>query len=222
MRQLEHAPETVEFATVQAQFAHPAQGRVLPQQPHYHRFAVQHRNHRHANIHLVVFQPDFDAAILRQTLFRDVEVAENFYAGNNGRLKPLHLRGHWHFLQHAVDAIANAQFILERFEMDVRSAKLNGVPQHLVDEPDDRCVFGRAVQIRVFLVFINDLKGRFLIQRVDGVRADAEPLLHFALNGLGGSKDGLEPQARHGFERVQPLGREEPARRNFDGAVCSS
>ena len=106
--------------------------------------------------------------------------------------------------------------------MNVRCTKLDGVFQHLVDEPDDRRVFGRAVQIRVFLVFINDLKWGFLVQRVDGVRADAEPLLHFALNGLGGSKDGLEPQARHGFERVQPLGREEPARRNFDGAVCSS
>ena len=115
MRQLEHAPETLEFATVQAQFAHPAQCRVLPQQTHHDRFAVKHRYHRHANVHLVVFEPDSDAAVLRQTLLRDVEMAQNFYAGNDGRLKPLHLRWHGHLLQHAVDAIANAQFILEWF-----------------------------------------------------------------------------------------------------------
>ena len=106
--------------------------------------------------------------------------------------------------------------------MNVRGAQLNGVLQHLVDEPYDRRVFGGAVQIRVFLVFVNDLKRRFFVQRVDRVRADAESFLHLAFDGLGGSENGLEPEARHGFERVQPLGCEEAAGRDFDSAVGPS
>ena len=106
--------------------------------------------------------------------------------------------------------------------MNVRGAQLNGVLQHLVDEPYDRRVFGGAVQIRVFLVFVNDLKRRFFVQRVDRVRADAESFLHLAFDGLGGSENGLEPEARHGFERIQPLGREEAAGRDFDSAVGPS
>src|SRR5947207_10102843 len=222
VRQLEHAPETIQFACVQTQFAHSAQGRVLPQQTHHDRFTVQHRDYGHANVHFVVLQPDFDAPILRQPLFRDVEMAQYFYAGNNGGLKPFHLGGHRNFLQHAVNAITNAQFILERLQMNVRGAQLNGVLQHLVDEPYDRRVFGGAVQIRVFLVFVNDLKRRFFVQRVDRVRADAESFLHLAFDGLGGSENGLEPEARHGFERVQPLGREEAAGRDFGSAISPS
>ena len=71
------------------------------------------------------------------------------------------------------------------------------------------------------MAFVHDLKRRFFIQRVDRVGADAEPFFHLPLDGFGGGEDGLEPQARHCFEGVQPLGREEPAGGNFHGAVGS-
>src|SRR5258708_24847767 len=43
---------------------------------------------------------------------------------SNRRLEPLDLRRHRHVLQHAVNAIANPELVLERFEMDVRCAQL--------------------------------------------------------------------------------------------------
>src|SRR5216683_1543762 len=80
--------------------------------------------------------------------------------------------------------------------MDIRGAKLDRITQYLVHEPDDRSVFGGAVQVGVLvLVFVNDLKGGLLAERIDGVGTDAEAFLHFPLNRLARSQHGLEPQA---------------------------
>ena len=40
-------------------------------------------------------------------------------------------------------------------------------------------------------VFVQDLERGVLVERADGVRADAEMLFHFALNGLAGASTGL-------------------------------
>ena len=198
----------------------PRKRRVLPQQTHHDRLAVQHRNDRDADVHLGVVDADLDAAVLRQALLGDVQVAENLDARNDGRLKALDLRRHRHVLQHAVNAVADAEFVLERFEVNVRGAQLDGVAQHLVDEADDRGVFRRAVEVGVLVaVLVHDLERRLLVQRVDGVRADAEALLHLALDGFAGREHGLEAQARHRLERVQPLGREQPAGGDLDVPV---
>jgi hypothetical protein len=70
---------------------------------------------------------DLDAAVLRQAFLGDVQVAENLDARNDGRLEALDLRRHRHFLQHAVDAVADAELVLERFEVNVRGAQFDGV-----------------------------------------------------------------------------------------------
>jgi len=192
----------------------------LPQQAHDDRFAVEHRDDRHANIHFAVSNPNFDAAILRQPFLRDVEVAENFDTRNDGRLKPFDLRRHRDFLQHAVNPVTNPQLVLKRFEMNIRGAQINGVAQHLIDEANDRSVFGRGVEVGVFGVLIlDDLKRRLLAQRVDGVRAHAQSLFHFPLDRFRGREDGLEAQPRHRFESVKPVSREEAAGRYFDASV---
>ena len=124
-------------------------------------------------------------------------MAQDFHPGDDGRLEPLDLRGHGHFLEHSVNAVADAQFVFERLEVDVRRAQFNGVAQHLVDEADDGGILGGAVQVRVLiLAVIDDLERRFFVQGVDGVGPDAEPLLHLPLDSLAGSEDGLELQAR--------------------------
>ena len=67
----------------------------------------QHREHaaegfssKYGVTRLVWYEghPTMDSAILRETFLRDVQVTQNLDARNNGRLKPLHLRGHRHFL----------------------------------------------------------------------------------------------------------------------------
>jgi hypothetical protein len=106
--------------------------------------------------------------------------------------KRFQLRGHGNFLQFAVNAVADAKFVLERFEVDVRGAQLNRVLQNLVDEADDgRLVFGGFIEVGVLGVFINDLEAFFLVERADGVRADAETLFDFALDASLVARTGL-------------------------------
>src|SRR5437899_11783571 len=104
--------------------------------------------------------------------------------------------------------------------MDVRGAKLDRIAQNLVHEPDDRSVFGSAVQVGVLvLVFVNDLKGGLLPERIDSVSADAEAILHFRLNRLARSQHGTEAKATNGLVLVQPLSREEAAGGHVNAAV---
>ncbi len=154
--------EMFQLALVHADFAKAAQRGILPQQTHHDRLAVQHRNHGNADVHLGLLDAHLDAAVLRQAFFRDVEMAQNLDARNDGRLKLFQLRRHGHFLQLAVNAVADAEFVLERFEMDVGGAQLDGVLQNLVDEADDgRLVLRAFIEIGVLGIFIDDLDALF-------------------------------------------------------------
>ncbi len=222
VRQLQHAPEAAQFTLGHAQLAHPAQGCVLPQQPQHQRLAMQHRNHRNPDVHLHLLDPDLDAPILRQPLFSNVQVAENLDPGNNRRLEPLDLRRHRHVLQHAVNPVANAELLLERLQMDVRSPQLDRIPQHLVDEADDGRLLRGGVQVGVLLVaLIHHHEGRFLVQRAQRIRAHPQPLFHFPLDGFTGGQHRLERQPGQGLERIQPLRCEQAAGGHFHGAIAA-
>ena len=72
-------------------------------------------------------------------------------------------------VQHAVDAVADGDAVLEGFDMDVRRCRAHGLGDHAVDQPDDRCV-GRAVQQVLGLGDLVDQLGQaFAIRRI-GVR----------------------------------------------------
>src|SRR6185503_1101951 len=73
MGQAEDVAERLEFPRVHPQFAHATQGRALSQQAHHHRLTVEHRYHGYTNVHFVAFQPNLDAAVLRQAFLRDIE-----------------------------------------------------------------------------------------------------------------------------------------------------
>ena len=162
---------------------------------------------------------DFDAAILRHALLGDVQVGKDFDARDNGGLKALERRRHGDFLQVAVNAVADAELVLEGFEVHVRRAQLDGVAQHLVHEADDARVLGGAVEVIVRDAFLHDFEAGLFVERADGVRADAEMLLHLALDGLAGREDRREREARHGLERVEALRGEEAAGGDFHHAV---
>jgi len=168
---------------------------------------MEHGNDGNADVHFAIIDADLDTTVLRQPLFGDVQMAENLDAGNDGGLKPLELGRDRDFLEHAIDPVANAKLMFEGFEMDIRRPQFDGVAQHLVDEADDGRIFRRGVQIGVFLgaILADDLQRRFFFQRADGIGADAETFLHFPLDRLARGQDGLEFQARHGLEGVQPL-----------------
>src|ERR1700683_2119255 len=116
-------------------------------------------------------------------------MAQNLDARKDGRLKAFDLSRHGNFLQNAVNPVTDSQFVLERLQMDVRSAQLDGVGQNLIDKLDDGSVLGGIVQICIFDAgFIHDLQRGDVVERVDCVGSDAEPPLDFAADCFVGSK----------------------------------
>ena len=161
-----------------------------------------------------------DGAVLGQAFFRDVEMAQNLDARNDGGLKALDLRRHGDFLQHAVNAVTDAEFLLERFEMNVRSAQLDGVGKDLVDEFDDGSVLGGGLQVGIFIAaLVHDQQRCVFVQCVNGIGPDAQPGLHFAADGFGRGQDGLDFQAGQGLEGVQALRGEKAAGGDLNDAV---
>ncbi len=63
-----------------AQMLHPQQHRAAVQQSQHHGLAVEHRDHRHAHVHLARGDLELDPAVLRQTFFGDVQVREDLQA----------------------------------------------------------------------------------------------------------------------------------------------
>lgn len=184
---------------------------------------MEHGNNGHANIDLGGVHADFDAAVLGDTFFGDVEVTEDFDAGNDGGLKAFDLGGDGNFLEDTVDAIADAEFVFEGFEVDIGGAEFDGVAEDLVDEADDGGVGGGGIEVGIIGdIVIDHLEGRGFVEGVDGIGADAEVFFDFPLDGFGGGEDGLESKAGEGFEGIQRLGGEEAGGGDIDGAVGPS
>ena len=184
---------------------------------------MQHGDDRDADVDLGVVEPDFDAAVLGQALFGDVEMTEDFDAGNDGWLEPLELRRHGHLLQFTVNPVADSELVLEGFQMHIGGAQFDGVFEDLVDEPDDGClVFGGVIQIGVLGVLVHHLEALFLVEGADGVGAYAEAFFDFALDGFRGCEHRLQVQTGECFESVQSVGGEEPAGGHLHGAVVAT
>ena len=211
-----------QLALVHANVFEAAQRGILAQQTHHDRFAVQHRNHRNANVYFGIINADFDATVLRQSFLRDVEMAQNFYAGNDGRLKLFYLAGHRNFLQLTVNTITDSKFVLERFEMHIGSAQFNRVFQNLIYETDNRSfVFRAVVQIVAFSIFVNYGDAFFFFERANCICTDTEIFFDFALDGFARGKNRFEIQTSQSFQRVKTLRGEKAAGRDFDGTVVA-
>ena len=218
--QIENPSKALQLPRSQADLGQAPQGRVLSQETHDDRFTVEHGNHRDSDIHLVVFDADLDAAVLRQTLLRNVQMTEDLDARNDRRLKLFELGWKRDLLQLAVDAVTNPELVLEGFEVDVRRPQFDGILEHLVDEADDgRLVFSTGIQVGIFGVLIDDLDRFLLVECSDGVGTHTEVLLHFPQQRFAGNQHQFETETGEGAEGVESAGREEPASGNLDGAV---
>ena len=157
-----------------------------------------------------------DAPVLRQALLGDVQLAEDLQARDDLRLEVPDLRRDDGFQQHAVNAVADAQLVLERLEVHVGRAPVNRLGQHLVDELDDRGVLGAAGEVEALLVLVlDDLDagvGGVGDEGLQRVRADAEAVLDAPVN-LGGRRQrqaellpGEQAQFVHAGGAEQPAG----------------
>ena len=109
--------------------------------------AEQRGQRRHAEVDDLVAHLQLDAAVLRHASLGDVELRHDLEARDERRLE-LHRRLH-HFLQRAVDAVANADLVLEALEVNVRRAALHGVGENGVDQLDDRRVLHLRLERRL-------------------------------------------------------------------------
>ena len=85
--------------------------RRLVEETHDDAFAVDHRDDRDADVDLAAVDAHLDAAVLRQALLGDVEPGHDLEAADDGRLEAVDLRRQGLRLQHAVDAVADAQVV---------------------------------------------------------------------------------------------------------------
>src|SRR3989442_1286436 len=104
------------------------------------RLAVDHRDHRYAQVDLAPANLEPDAPVLREALLGDVEVAEDLDARDDGGVELADLARDVGLVEHAVDAVAHAELVVKRIDVNVAGAQLQGFGEDLVDELDDRCV----------------------------------------------------------------------------------
>ena len=141
------------------------------QQTQRNALAVNRRDSGDTDVDFLALDADVDAAVLRQPLLGDVHSGHDLDARNDRGLVALQLRRHRRLVQDAVDAVADAQFVFRRLEMNIRRAIFERFPDDLVDELDDARFL---VALGDFLVFADQQFERFVLgQFVERLGADA-------------------------------------------------
>src|SRR5262249_1960573 len=143
---------------------------------------------------------DFDAAVLRQTLFGDVKLRHDLDPRHD-RVAELHRRIH-DVVENPVDAVSNPELLLVWFDVDVARALLNSRHQHDVDESDCRWLFA-LLRERVgadFLELLQDLHLARVLERLKLFETFARQLERAGSAGLDPA-DGLRRRGIVAFDR---------------------
>jgi hypothetical protein len=75
---------------------------------------------------------EIDAAVLREALFGDVEPRHDLQAGNHGGLQRFDVLRHGQFFETAINAVADAQAVLLRLDVNVRGALFEATTDDLI------------------------------------------------------------------------------------------
>ena len=145
VRLLQHVLELRQELVGEAELVEIQHHRLAIQQTHHHRLAVRGRHRAHAQVELLALHPQHDATVLRQPALGDVELGHDLDAADHrgGEVD----RRAFALDQHAVDAIAHLQPVLERFDVDVGRAQLDRALDHQVHQPDHRRFRGQVAQV---------------------------------------------------------------------------
>ena len=98
----------------------------------------------------------------------------DFEARNDGALQHAQLRRHGHLVQDAVDAVADAQIVFQRLDVDIRGALVDRFADDLVDEFNHarlRVVIGDVLRLLALLAAVVGARG--LQDLLEGFRAHA-------------------------------------------------
>src|SRR5258706_11794271 len=157
------------------EFRHDRLGQFHMLQADHGFFAIEHAQNDvlapdrglggHAEIHRPTVQVERQSPVLRRACFGDIHRADDFDSDCNAR--PVVFVQAAYLLQHAVDAVADAQKGEFWLEVNIRGAALDGIDQQGADQPDDR--LGVLVHAALLQALIVDFAGFDLPQdAVDG------------------------------------------------------
>ncbi len=156
------------------------------------RLAVHHGDDADPQVDLPPGHLQSDAAVLRQTLFRDVQMAQDLQSRHDRRLVLPHRARDLGLHQNAVNPIPNAELIFERLDVDVGCPNLQRLGHDLIHKLDDRRVLGgvgRAGEVQVVVMLFDDGDVVVRPERLQRIRPDTEELLGEPVNlGRGGQR----------------------------------
>ena len=109
---------------------------------HHDALAVHGGEHGDAEIDRIPVDVHLDAAVLGQAALGDVELRQHLDARDDGHRQLLGRRRE--FIQHAIDAVAHPELVLERLHVDVAGLVPDRIHQVPVDQTHDRVVVGRG------------------------------------------------------------------------------
>src|SRR6185436_13823026 len=88
-----------------------------------------------AKVQLLIAGGDLDSSILRPAPFGDVHLRQNLHARKDGAQQAP--RGTVALDEDAIDPVTNPHPVFKRFDVDVRSTKLDGLGDYQMDKPHD-------------------------------------------------------------------------------------
>ena len=199
VRQLDQLAEDRVLVRLHAELREAELHGPLVEQPHHDPFAVDHGDHRDADVDLAAADLQHNPAVLRKPALGDVQSGHDLQAADDCRLEAADLRRHRLRVEHAVDAVADPQPRLLRLDVYVAGPRLDGLQQDLVDQPDDRRLLRhlrefRAVRLDLLQEFHAVVVGRLGHQPLDRLAAHAQ----VGLDQLGD----LVAAGQHGHDRL--------------------
>ena len=160
---------------------------------------------RHAEIDGAPLDAELETAVLRDPLFRDVELGHDLDARDDRLVEFLVDRLH-RLVQHAVDPVLDDDFAVPRFDVNVGGAPLQRVEEGRIDQLDDRrLVGGQAIDREGFLARLVVLEDDLDPELLGGLLQDALRRLAFLEDLLDRARrpdDDLDRRAQEQLELV--------------------
>ncbi len=151
-----------------------------------------------------------DAPVMGQAFFGDVQAGHDFEPRDHRRMEEAHVGGQRDGFEHAVHAVAQADRVGVRLDMDVGRLEPQGFLEELVDEGGDGGLEGGVgfLALEVEDDFLVEFAGAaFLAEFLNGLGPEAEVFFGDGMDRAGGGQDGPEAFAQDQAQGLLDLAR---------------